>query len=384
MKIVPTRFPPHPARLAAESRHRETVVRAKRFRRPRGHRHRALRADRAMLQQQTFGYIQKLHTRVVRTADDAAGEEFARARDLVERVREQPARSRLRHREAFLLRAQQVAHDFRERIVPVTGQILAEQPSAFARRDFELRRRQRPARRTHAAIDHPLMRAKRHVQGFAIPVENRLQLRLERRFPNPRRADLHIGLATKQQPARRQSRQNLIDKHRVHLVRRPRQHAEHAAVLLDPQTRRRSVGIRQHLPALEAIRLLEIVRGHLPPKRRKAVRDRALDLRIEHQLLPQHRREHLTGAIVARRPQTAGRDQHVRTRPTLAKLPRDRVGVIGDRHVARERHAPPAQLLPDEGQMRVRRQTEQQLVAQRQQFIVHLLHRLRRWAGVDG
>ncbi len=77
------------------------------------------RHNAAMLEQQALRHIEELHPRVVRAAHHAAGEKFAGPTRLGNRIREQPAGRGLGDRETFLLRAQQIAHDLRERIVAV-------------------------------------------------------------------------------------------------------------------------------------------------------------------------------------------------------------------------------------------------------------------------
>ncbi len=154
----------------------------------------------------------------------------------------------------------------------------------------------------------------------------------------------------------------------LQLVRRSRQHAEHLAVLLRPKSRCRAVGVGQHLAALETVGLLQVVGRHLAAELVEALDDRLLDRGIEDQLLPQHLGDHLAGAVVAGRPEPAGRDHDVGLRPALAELPGDVGRLVGDRHIAGEQHAAPAELGPDEGQVAVGREPEQQLIAEREQF----------------
>jgi hypothetical protein len=60
------------------------------------------------------------------------------------------------------------------------------------------------------------------------------------------------------------------------------------------------------------------------------------------------------------------------------KLRDDRVGLVRDRDIAIERHAPSPELRSDKSQVTVRCQPEQQFIAQREQFIAEPGDRLAR------
>ena len=107
---------------------------------------------------------------------------------------------------------------------------------------------------------------------------------------------------------------------------------------------------------------------------------------VAHEFLPEHHGDGIAGAIIASRPEPAGRDDDVGPRPALAKLLGDRAGLVRDRHVAFEQDTVPAELGADKCQVSVRREPEQQLVAQREQFVADLGHRFarRRAVGVVG
>jgi len=117
------------------------------------------------------------------------------------------------------------------------------------------------------------------------------------------------------------------------------------------------------------LRLLGVI---LRPKRRETLGDGLLEGGVKHQFLPEHLGERLSRAVVARRAEAAGRDDHVGARPALAKLRRDGVGLVREGDIALQHDAPPAKLLADEGQVAVGGESQQQFVAQRQQLIVEL------------
>jgi hypothetical protein len=108
--------------------------------------------------------------------------------------------------------------------------------------------------------------AKRDAERVAVTVENRLQARLERGFADPGRADLHVGLAVGEQAALNEPRDDLLREHRLQLVGRTGQHAEHLAAFLDPETGGGAVRVGQHFAAGKRVGLLEVVGRHLAPE----------------------------------------------------------------------------------------------------------------------
>ncbi len=78
------------------------------------------------------------------------------------------------------------------------------------------------------------MGAECHAQGITLPVKQRLQLRFQRTLADPGGAQLHIRLARTDIAPFSQARQHLLDEHRLQLVRRPWQHAQHLSVLFHP------------------------------------------------------------------------------------------------------------------------------------------------------
>ena len=131
---------------------------------------------------------------------------------------------------------------------------------------------------------------------------------------------------------------------------------------------RRAVCVRKDVAALKAVGLLEVVRRHLAPDERETLENVALDPRVEHELLPEHLGDRLPGPVVARRPQAPRDDDDVGAGPALPKLRRNILGVIRYRHVPAQLDPARAELRPDERQVAVGRQPQQELVADRQQF----------------
>jgi hypothetical protein len=164
--------------------------------------------------------------------------------------------------------------------------------------------------------------------------------------------------------------------HRLQFVRRAGQHDEDLAVLLDPEAGRGAVGVGQHLAALEAVGLLEIVFGHLPAEGREAVGD--VPARSPDRARASGRARRQLASRV-RSSQVGPRPPVVITtsdrRPALAELRGDGVGLVGDRDVAREQRAAAAELRADEGEVAVGRQAEQELVAQGEQLVTQLRDR---------
>jgi hypothetical protein len=80
-------------------------------------------------------------------------------------------------------------------------------------------------------------------------------------------------------------------------------------------------------------------------------------------------RQHLARAIIAGRAKSTGRDDYVGLGPAFAKLRGNGVGVVGNRDIARKLHAAPAQLPANPRQVPVSGQSEQQLIAQGEQFV---------------
>ena len=251
-------------------------------------------------------------------------------------------------------------------------EILAQQERALGGDLLELRVVEPAARRTDPAIDLPRVGTIGHAEGVALAVEDRLQFVLERALAHAGGADLHIRLPAEQQAELREPRHHLLGEHRLQLVGRPGQHAKHLAVLFHPEAGRRAVGVEQEVAALELVGLLEIVGRHLAPEAREPLGDGLLEGGVEHQFLPEHRRQGLARAVVARRAEAAGRDDHVGARPAFAKLRGDGVGLVREGDIALQHDTPPAKLLADEGQVAVGGESQQQFVAQRQQLIVEL------------
>ncbi|MGC3970526.1 MAG: hypothetical protein QM775_25270 [Pirellulales bacterium] len=264
--------------------------------------------------------------------------------------------------------AELVGHHLHHAVMAEAHEIIAEQHGALVGEGPQRGRGILPVGRADAAVDLAEVRAERDAEA-GMPVEERLEFRLERRLADAGGADLDVSLALGEQPARGQARDDLLGEHRAQFIRRPRQHDEHLAILLDPEAGRGAVGVGQHFAALELVGLLEIVgRGHAV-ELREALRDRPLDGGIEHQFLAERLREHVARAVVAGRPEPAGRDDDVGLRPALAELRGDGVGFVGDGHVARQLHAAAAEFGADPRQVAVGRQSEQQLIAQREQFV---------------
>jgi hypothetical protein len=170
---------------------------------------------------------------------------------------------------------------------------------------------------------------------------------------------LHIRLALLQQTKLNQSGHHLIDKHRLHLVRRSWKHHEHLAFLRHPKPWRRAVGIGQHDRALRPVGLLEVVRRHLASQPRKKSFDGFLNFGIKHQLLAKFFSNRLAGAVVTGWPQSARGDDHIGRAPALRKLFRDRVGFVGNRDIALEEHAMTPELRAKKSQVRVGCQAKQ-------------------------
>ena len=202
------------------------------------------------------------------------------------------------------------------------------------------------------------MRAKRDAQRRAEAIKNRLQPRLQCTLAHARSAQLHVSFLLREQAARGEPRHDLLNKHRLQLVRRAGQHHKDLSILLDPKTGSGAVGVHEYFAALEDECLLEIIGRHRAPEPRETRHDARLDAHVVDQFLPEDFGEAFARAVVTRRPETARRDHDIGPRPALAKLRDDRVGVVGDRDVAAQGHAAPAQLRADEREVAVGRQPE--------------------------
>jgi len=183
------------------------------------------------------------------------------------------------------------------------------------------------------AVDVPGVGAEGDPEARPVPVEQGLELCLEHRLADPGGAQLHVGLALEDQAKAGKARDHLLREHRPELVGRARHHAEHFAVLLDPEARGGAVRIGEHLAPLETVGLLQVVRGHLAPEERKPVQDVPLNRGIEYQLLAEDACDRLPGAVVAGGTEAARDEDHIRALPTLPELRRNVLGVIRYRHV---------------------------------------------------
>src|SRR5580692_4645911 len=152
-----------------------------------------------MLEEQAFGHVKELHLRVVRVANASAREELGGPADVREGIGQQAARGGLGNGKALVLRAKEVGAYLCQRVVPAGHEILAEETDALISDRPHLLQAEFAARRAQPAIDMPRMCAKGDAQAAPVAVENRLELRLKHRFPNPRRADLDVGLALQHQ-----------------------------------------------------------------------------------------------------------------------------------------------------------------------------------------
>ena len=276
------------------------------------------------------------------------------------------------HRDLAVLGPQHIAAYLGERIVAVTDEVLTEEGGAFRGDASQLRQAQLAAGRAQAAIDVSGMGAERDAEGGAVPVEDRLQLCFQSGLAHAGGADLDVGLAIEKEAERRQPRHHLLQEHGLELVGRAGQHAQDLAVLGHPEPGSRAVGVGQDLAAIETVGLLEIVRGHLAAEEGEAVEDRLLYGRIENQLQPQHLGHRLASAVIASGAQATAGDDHVGDGPALAELPGDRAGLVGDGDVPFQHDSAAAELGADEGEVPVGGQTEQEFVAQSQQFIADL------------
>ena len=344
---------------ARKSRHGHGVVGAQGFGRAGRERDGALVTHRAVLLENTFRHIEELHLRIVGIAHDAAGKKFARAMHSRKRVGQHSTRRRLGEGQSLFLRPKKITDDFGQRVVPVAHHVFAEQGTAFTSDGFELLVVEATAGGTDAAVNRTLVRAKRDTQGVTIVIEDWLQARLEHRFADPHRPELHIRLAIEQQSALDEARHDLLEKHRVQLIRRTREHHEHFAVLLDPETGCGAVTVHHDLAAFEPVSLLEVVIRHLPTEAAEAVRDRLHNAFIAHEFLSEHRSDGLARTVVAGRPEPAGGDDHVGPRPALAKLSDDHLRLVGDGDIAPQHHAPTPELRADEREVAVGREPEQ-------------------------
>ena len=336
-----------------------------------------------MLLEEAFRHIEELHLGVVGVADDAAGKKFARAMHSRKRVGQHSTRRSLGEGQSLFLRPKKVADDFGQRVVPVAHQVFAEQGTAFTSDGCELLVVEATTGRTDAAVDRALVRTKRHTQGVAVVIEDRLQARLEHRFADPRRPELHIRLAIEQQSALGEARHDLLEKHRLQFIRRTREHHEHFAILLDPETGCGAVAVDHDLAAFEPVGLLEIVIRHLPTEAAEAVRDRLHNAFIAHEFLSEHRSDGLARTVVAGRPEPAGGDDHVGPRPALAKLSDDHIGLVGNGDIAPQHHAPTPELRADEREVAVGREPEQQFVTEREELVTDLGNGLARGGALS-
>jgi hypothetical protein len=98
------------------------------------------------------------------------------------------------------------------------------------------------------------------------------------------------------------------------------------------------------------------------PSREKTLLDRLPDLRGEHELLPQHLCNHVARAVIAGGPEPARRDHDIGPLPALAKLLRDRLGLVRQSHIALQQRPSPTQLRTDEGEVSVGREAEEKFI----------------------
>ena len=327
-----------------------------------------------MLEQEALGDIEQLGLRVVGAGDDAAGEELAGAARLRERVGEEATGGSFGHGEAFLLSAEQVGADLGERVVAAADDIVAEQGGALRRHGFDRRLVEGAIRRAEPQVDGALVRAERDAQARARAVEDWLKAGLQGGLADARGPQLDVSLAVAEEAARGESGDDLAEEHRLQLVGRAGEHHQHTAVLLHPEARGGAVGVGENLAPLEHLGLLEVVGRHLPPDAGEALLDGGLHRGVVHQPAAEHRGHGVAGAVVAGGPEAARGDHDVGPRPAFPELRRDRVGLVGEGDVALEERAAPAELGADEGEVAVRREAQEQFVAQREQFIAHRGH----------
>jgi hypothetical protein len=243
-----------------------------------------------------------------------------------------------------VLRPQEIRAHLGERVVAVGHEILAQKLGAFGRDRVYLGEAKLSARRIQTAIDVARVGAECDSKSGPYAVENRLEPRLQHGLADSCRSQLDVGLAFQHETEAREPGQDLFREHRLQLVRGPRHHAQHLAVLLHPQPGGRSIGVGQDLPPLETKGLLEVVGGHLAPEQCKALQDVPLNLGIEHELLRKHERPGLSGAVVAGRPQAPGDENDVGALPAFPELPCNVLRIIRYRHIPAQAYAARAKL----------------------------------------
>ncbi len=208
------------------------------------------------------------------------------------------------------------------------------------------------------------MGAEGDTQRVSVAIEDWLEFGFESAFTESGGAKLDVGFAVVNVSKGGETGQHLFDEHGLQLIRRAWQHAKDLAVDHHPQTGSGAVGVGNHFAFLESIRLLEIIGGHLATKPREPFCNGFLDRRIEHQGQAEYLGDRFACAVIARRSQPSCSDDHIGLCPAFAELSRDDIGVVGDRYIAGEHDATPAELRSDEGEVTIGRQPQQKFVAQ--------------------
>jgi hypothetical protein len=117
--------------------------------------------------------------------------------------------------------------------------------------------------------------------------------------------------------------------------------------------------------------LFQVIGGHFPSGTGKSLghglfHDRAVD-----QFLAQDGRNGVARAIVAGGPEAAGGDDDIGAGPAFAELGGDGVGLIRNGDVALQQCPAPAELGPDEREVSVGGEAEEQFIAQGEQLVAN-------------
>ena len=137
---------------------------------------------------------------------------------------------------------------------------------------------------------------------------------------------------------------------------------------LDPPARRRAVGVREGLRRWDEPRLLEVDLGHRHAAPRPEAAQPGLEVRIDGRRLAGDGGDRLTGEVVRRRPEAAGRDDEVRALERRRERGGDALEVVGQGLDPADRDPEPGQAAGEIAGVRVARLADRQLAADAEQL----------------
>ena len=180
------------------------------------------------------------------------------------------------------------------------------------------------------------------------------------------RAASDLEHAPKEAPAAAVRRHSILDRrveHRLHLARRARQHHDAHSPVLDPQSGRGAVGVREDRGSARHHRLPAIDVGHrhaAPRKPRANVLD---DGFVDLERHPEHPRQGVPGDVIFGRAKTAGADNQIDRLERRRQYPRQFVDRVADHHLQTDIAADGVEPLRDEERVRIDAKWRQHLAA---------------------